>query len=53
MLLHKKGFRIVEIPVTMVERMGGSSSITPLRSAYYMVKVLLAIFVELLRRVEK
>jgi hypothetical protein len=52
-LLHKKGFRIVEIPVVMVERMGGSSSITPLRSAYYMVKVFLAIFVELLRRVEK
>ena len=52
-LLHKKGFIIVEIPVTMVERTGGSSSITPLRSAYYMVKVLLAIFVELLRRVEK
>ncbi len=52
-LLHKKGFKIVEIPVTMVERMGGSSSITPLRSAYYMIKVLLAIFVELLRRVEK
>jgi glycosyltransferase involved in cell wall biosynthesis len=52
-LLHKKGFKIIEIPVTMVERMGGSSSITPTRSAYYMVKVLLAIFVELLRRVEK
>ncbi|MBE9531992.1 MAG: glycosyltransferase family 2 protein [Proteobacteria bacterium] len=52
-LLHKKGFRIVEIPVTMVARMGGSSSITPMRSAYYMVKVMLAIFVELLRRVEK
>ena len=52
-LLHKKGFRIVEIPVTMAERMGGSSSITPMRSAYYMVKVFLAIFVELLRRVEK
>ncbi|MEE9542286.1 MAG: glycosyltransferase family 2 protein [Thermodesulfobacteriota bacterium] len=52
-LLHKKGFRISEIPVTMMERKGGVSSITPLRSAYYMVKVFLAIFVELLRRVEK
>jgi hypothetical protein len=52
-LLHKKGFKIVEIPVSMVERAGGRSSITPLRSVYYMVKVFLAIFVDLLRRVEK
>ena len=52
-LLHKKGFRITEIPVTMMERKGGVSSITPLRSAYYMIKVFLALFVELLRRVEK
>ncbi|MEE8574460.1 MAG: glycosyltransferase family 2 protein [Thermodesulfobacteriota bacterium] len=52
-LLHKKGFRIVEIPVTMMERKGGRSSITPSRSVYYMVKVMLAIFVDLLRRTEK
>ncbi|MBI5642585.1 MAG: glycosyltransferase family 2 protein [Deltaproteobacteria bacterium] len=49
-LLHKKGFSIMEVPVTMVERAGGRSSITPMKSVYYMVKVLLAIFVDLLKR---
>jgi len=48
-LLHKKGFSIMEVPVTMRERTGGRSSITPSRSVYYMIKVLLAIFVDLLK----
>jgi len=42
--------RLVEVPVTMREREHGRSSITALRSIYYMVKVLLAIFVGLFRR---
>jgi glycosyltransferase involved in cell wall biosynthesis len=50
-LLHKKGFDIMEVPVEMAERAGGRSSITPLRSFYYMIKVLLAIFVDLLKKV--
>lgn len=50
-LLHKKGFSIMEVPVRMSEREGGRSSITPIRSVYYMVKVLLAIFVDLLKKV--
>jgi hypothetical protein len=50
-LLHKKRLRMVEVPVSMRERTGGSSSITPLRSAYYMIKVLLAIFVDLIKKV--
>ncbi len=49
-LLHKKGFRIMEVPVSMAERAGGRSSITPLRSVYYMAKVLLAILVDLVKR---
>ncbi|MBI5561337.1 MAG: glycosyltransferase family 2 protein [Deltaproteobacteria bacterium] len=49
-LLHKRGFRIIEVPVEMSERAGGQSSITPTRSAYYMIKVLLAIFVDLLKK---
>jgi len=49
-LLHKKGFSIMEVPVTMTERAGGRSSITPLRSVYYMVKVLLAILVDLIKK---
>lgn len=50
-LLHKKGFVIKEVAVEMNERAGGVSSITPIRSAYYMVKVLLAIFVDLIKKV--
>ncbi|MEK6759398.1 MAG: glycosyltransferase family 2 protein [Deltaproteobacteria bacterium] len=50
-LLHKKGFSIMEIPVSMNERSAGRSSITPIRSIYYMVKVLLAIFVDLMKKI--
>lgn len=42
--------RLCEVPVSMRERGGGRSSITTLRSIYYMVKVLLAIFVGMFRR---
>ncbi|MFQ5428095.1 MAG: glycosyltransferase family 2 protein [Thermodesulfobacteriota bacterium] len=52
-LLHKKGFRILETPVQMSPRQGGRSSITPARSIYYMVKVLLAIGVDLLKKVDQ
>jgi len=47
--LTRAGLNLIEIPVTMNPRYGGQSSITPLRSAYYMVKVILAILVSLLR----
>ena len=50
-LLHKMGFCIEEVPVSMNVRGGGRSSITPGKSVYYMVKVLLAIFVDLLKKV--
>jgi glycosyltransferase involved in cell wall biosynthesis len=46
----KHKLRLKEVPVSMRERSGGRSSITAARSAYYMVKVLLAIFVGLFRR---
>jgi glycosyltransferase involved in cell wall biosynthesis len=46
----KHKLRLMEVPVTMRERGGGESSITALRSVYYMTKVLLAIFVGLFRR---
>jgi glycosyltransferase involved in cell wall biosynthesis len=46
----KHKLRLTEVPVEMRERGGGSSSITALRSIYYMTKVLLAIFVGLFRR---
>ncbi len=42
--------RLLEVPVVMREREHGRSSITALRSFYYVVKVLLALFVGLFRR---
>ena len=49
-MVFRHRLRLLEVPVTMRERGGGHSSITALRSIYYMVKVLLAIFVGLFRR---
>jgi hypothetical protein len=46
----KHKLRLVEVPVEMREREHGRSSITALRSIYYMVKVLIALFVGLFRR---
>jgi len=49
-LLHRAGMTIAEVPVRMRDRTGGRSSITPIRSVYYMIKVLLAVFVDLLKK---
>lgn len=52
-ILHHSRLRQMEIPVTMTPRQHGNSSITPLRSVYYMIKVTLAILIHLLRRPPK
>lgn len=39
------GGKIVEVPVAMRERMAGESSINPIKSVYYMIKVTLAIVI--------
>lgn len=44
------GKTVGEYPVVMRERKEGVSSISPLRSIYYMIKVTLAILVEMLRK---
>ena len=49
-MLGLRKFRIAEIPVIMRERQGGRSSIHSWISAYYMVKVLLAIFVNVFKK---
>jgi glycosyltransferase involved in cell wall biosynthesis len=49
-MAHRCGLRLVEVPVSMRERGGGRSSINALHSIYYMLKVLLALFVDLFRR---
>jgi hypothetical protein len=48
-LVFRHGLRMVEVPVIMRRRETGRSSITALRSLYYMGKVSLALFVGLLR----
>jgi glycosyltransferase involved in cell wall biosynthesis len=49
-LLHKMGLKFEEVNVGMNKRYGGESSITMLRSIYYMIKVLLAIFIDCFKR---
>ena len=51
-LAHKKGLGIVEVPSEIGPRTGGRSSITISGAVYYMVKVLLAIFVDLIKKVD-
>lgn len=50
LILHHNRLRMREVPVRMYVRGGGISSIGAGRAAYYMVKVLLALFVGLGRR---
>jgi hypothetical protein len=49
-LLSKSGLKIAEVPVEMKKRSSGESSITKIRAVYYMVKVLLAIFVDCFKK---
>jgi glycosyltransferase involved in cell wall biosynthesis len=50
LMLHYHRLRMREVPVQMYERGGGASSISGSgKSAYYMVKVLLAIFIGMFR----
>lgn len=49
-VLYHRSFTIKEIPITMAKRQNGTSSITPLKSVYYMYKVLLSLFMSVFRR---
>lgn len=49
-LVDRSGMRVVEVPVQMRPRLGGESSITRFRPAYYVAKVSVGILVGLLRR---
>jgi glycosyltransferase involved in cell wall biosynthesis len=51
-LAHKKGLKIEEVPAEITARKFGRSSITVPRAVYYMVKVLLAISVDLMKKIE-
>lgn len=55
-VLQRKRFKFEEVPCRMHPRKSGRSSITPLKSIYYIVHVLLGVFINLLkyeRRVPK
>jgi glycosyltransferase involved in cell wall biosynthesis len=49
LMVHWHRLRMREVPVKMLQRGGGVSSIRSGKSAYYMIKVLLAIFIGLAR----
>ena len=51
--IAKNDFKIVEIPMKMKERDSGASSITPIKSIYYAVKVGLAVLLACIVRVGK
>jgi glycosyltransferase involved in cell wall biosynthesis len=48
--LHRAGFHIVEIPIEIKMRMGGYSQHRGLRPVYYFAKMMLSIFITLLRK---
>ncbi len=49
-LLHQCRLKMGEVPVEMSQRYSGESSITKIRSVYYVVKVLLAIIVDCFKK---
>lgn len=53
LLASRAGLNVREVSVRMRERQGGVSSITPVRAGYYMVKVLLAVTMQSLRRPDR
>ncbi|GIP39731.1 glycosyl transferase family 2 [Paenibacillus sp. J31TS4] len=50
-LLERKGYRVKEASVLMHNRAAGKSSITPIKSLYYMFKVSLAVLMTRIRNV--
>jgi len=48
-VLQRRRFRFEEVPCSMLPRKSGRSSITPLKSIYYIVHVLLGVFVNVLK----
>lgn len=48
--LVRNGFRVKEVPVRMKERQHGKSSITTLKSIYYMLNVILLFFLVLIKQ---
>ncbi|MFT3842593.1 MAG: glycosyltransferase family 2 protein [Myxococcaceae bacterium] len=52
LMASRRGFKVKEVAVAMRPRRTGRSSLTPFRSAFYMLKVCFALTLELLRPIE-
>jgi glycosyltransferase involved in cell wall biosynthesis len=48
-VLQRRAFRFVEVPVKMRPRRAGTSTITPVKSIYYILHVLLGVLVNILK----
>jgi glycosyltransferase involved in cell wall biosynthesis len=48
-VLQRRAFRFEEVPCRMLPRRGGRSSITAMKSIYYIIHVLLGVFVNVLK----
>jgi glycosyltransferase involved in cell wall biosynthesis len=48
-VLQRKAFRFEEVPCTVRPRLAGRSSITAIKSIYYLIHVLLGVFVNILK----
>lgn len=48
-VLRRRAFQFVEVPCTMRPRRSGTSTITPLKSIYYILHVLLGVLVNILK----
>ncbi len=48
-VLQRKAFRFAEVPCRVRPRQAGSSSITAVKSIYYIIHVLLGVFVNILK----
>ena len=49
-LIAKGKYKVVEVPMKMMERDSGKSSITPVKSIYYAIKVGLAVLLACLKK---
>jgi len=50
LLLHKSGFKIVEVPTRMRRRMYGRTSISLVRGVFYVLKVLTCLMLDMVRQ---
>lgn len=50
LLLHRAGYRVAEVPVSMRQRRNGTSSISGFQGVFYVLKVSLCLMLDLARR---